>query len=306
MKNRFRKTVLAVMLSFSLTAIPTYAQEKYYHITYTPGLLGSFTSTLIEGYESTYGKEDVTVSQATGSVTIKVAANEDMPNAPTASDITFKNLEDVNQYYVKTEGWQSPSTKVNQNETLVVQYGALVKGVDYTIRFVDNVTNTDVATPVMGKANVDETIAAYAKVIAGYTFDSQSKTTVLTENANQNIITFYYTAEDDAIYVDEEITNVIPGETVVVTNPVADDTTNNEVVDDNETPLANVDEEVVEDNETPLANADEEKIEDNETPLASNEELQNNNMMLYVGIGAVVVLGILIAFFAKKKKKAEE
>lgn len=304
MRNKSGKIALAVMLALTLTTTPTYATERTYHITYSPGLLGKFKETLVDEYKKIYGKDDVTVSKATGAITIETGVNEKMPNAPTQNDIEFKNAEDASQYYVKT-GWE-PAGNIKQNETFVVQYGSLVNGVDYTIRYVDATTNTDVATPVLGKANKNETIAAYAKNIEGYTFDTQSKTKVLVENDEENVITFYYTAEDDTIYVDNVVNNVVPGDVEVVTETVGEPTAPGE--GQPATP-AEEETEVVEDNDTPLANGNEteETIEDNETPLANNaDELQRNNMLLYSGIGAVVIVAIIIAVIMNKKKKVEE
>lgn len=301
MKNKSSNIALALALSLSVVSMPAHAAEKKYNITYSPGLLGEFKESLIEEYKKTYGAEDVTVSEVTGSVTVKVAISENMPMVD-PSDVVFKNEEDAEQYYVLTNGWGPASMNPVQNETFVVQYGALVDGVDYTIRYVDDTTNTDVAMPEMGKANVDETIAAYAKVVEGYTFDTQSKMMTLTKDEEKNVLTFYYTAEDDTIYVDQIITEVIPGDVIVVQPPVAGEeneptTTPNEPVED------------VEDNDTPLANGDKENgedVEENETPLANNE-LEKNNKMLYTTIGVIAVLGILLAIFvAMKKKKQEE
>lgn len=306
MRNKSGKIALVTMLALTLTVTPTYAKEKTYHITYSPGLIGKFKESLVDEYKKVYGKDDVSVSKATGAITIEADTDEKMPNAPTYNDIEIKNQEDASQYYVKAGGWEPSSKNIKQNETFVVQYGALVDGVDYTIRYVDAVTNTDVATPVLGKANKDETIAAYAKVIEGYTFDTQSKTKVLVENAKENVITFYYTAEDDTIYIENVVNNVVPGDVEVVTEPVGEPT----VPGENQPATPGGEEaEVVDDNETPLANGNEadETIEDNETPLANNaDELQRNNMLLYSGIGIVAVVAILIAVIAKKKKKVEE
>lgn len=315
MKNKKGLIVTAIALTMSMGSMQVKAVEKNYWITYSPGALGEFKESLVERYEKEYGAEDVEVSKATGAIRIKVEAQEDMPNAPTANDITFKNSEHDGQYYVMTSGWQPASAKVLSNATYVVQYGALVEGVDYTIRYVDAVTNVDVETPVMGKANVNETIAAYAKNIEGYTFDSQSKTTVLVEDAEKNVITFYYTAEDDTVYVDEIINNVIPGDVVVVEQEVPPTTTPDdgttttpeggttpETPDD--TPTGDIDED-----DTPLAGDDDTPsgdIDEDDTPLAGGDEAKDNNVMLYTGIGAIVVIGLIAAIIAMKKRKVEE
>lgn len=307
MRNKSGKIALAMMLALTLSTTPTYANEKrFYHITYSPGLIGKFKQSLVDEYKKVYGEEDVIVSKVTGAIRIKASVDENMPNAPTQNDIEFKNAEDSSQYYVKSGGWEPSSTNIKQNETFVVQYGALVDGVDYTIRYVDAITNTDVATPVLGKANKNETIAAYAKNIEGYTFDTQSKTKVLVENAEENILTFYYTAEDDTIYIENVVNNVVPGDVEVVTEPVGELV----VPGENQPAVSGEDgTEVVGDNETPLANNNEteETIKDNETPLANNaDELKRNNMLLYSGIGIVAVVAVLIAIIAKKKKKVEK
>lgn len=270
----------------------TLAAERYYKITYAPGVIATFKDSLINEYKEKYGTQNVVQSQITGAITITVAAKQAMPNAPTANDIEYK--ENQTQYYVLTSGWQPASTQVTENATYVVQYGTLINDVEYTIRYVDRTSNIDIETPVIARANKDEALIAYAKVIDGYTFDTQTKSIVLGSDAAQNVITFYYTNEGTSN--EQQVVDNVVINTVRPTTPTTP-------VQQGE-PIVNVPE-----NQTPQANAGDDQtvnIDDNQTPQFQGE-LERNNQKLYTTIvGVIILLVVAIGYvvFKRKNKKA--
>lgn len=277
------------------------ASSKYYQITYAPGSLGQFKESLINDYKQLYGSKNVSLSKATGSVTIKVEAKKAMPNAPTAQDISFKDNESQSQYYVLTSGWQPAALIVSENDTYVVQYGALTQGVEYSIRYVDITTRQDVALPVIARANINEVMNAYAKTVNGYMFDTQTKSITLTQDAKQNVLTFYYTANDNTVVVDRVEENVVTrNQIVTVPNP-----DNNGIPPNNNVNTPNNDT-IINDNDTPAGNGqNNETIDDQEVPLAKGDELSKNNQMLYVAIAGTGLLLLVIVLVMNKKRKSK-
>lgn len=306
MKNKITKLIISAVLTlsmFSTMGLTTFAKaNKSYTITYAPGILGKFDENFINKNEKAYGKANVSVSKATGSITIKVASTAVMPNAPTANDVEFKNSKNKDKYYVLTSGWQPASTKVSESETYVVQYGALVKGVEYTIRYVDAISNQDVATPTIARANAGEVMNAFAMNVNNYTFDSQAKSMKLSHDSKKNTITFYYNATVKTNVVNEEVITRVP-----LVTTVTNQTTTNVPVTNQTTP--NNEETTINENDVPLANGDDNKeettINENDVPLANGDELSKNNQTLYYSIGAIAVLGSLVALFIFLKKKKE-
>ena len=300
MKNKIMKLILSAVLSMTFMMGFTHNVNalKMYQITYSPGLIGSFSEELLKEYQKEYGKEKVALSKATGNITIQVAATKTMPNAPTAKDIQYKEQTNSNKYFVLTSGWQPAATTVTENETYVVQYGVLNQGVEYSIRYVDQTTLQDVASPVIGKANANEVISAYAKNVNNYIFNTQSKSIELTEDPLKNIITFYYTATEQEEVIDQIEENIITRDRVEVLPGNDQENNANTIIPDNQTPLGGETEQTP---DTPTTD-----IEENETPLAKADDLTQNNEKLYYAMGGTLlaVLAVIIIVTAKKKKKA--
>ena len=288
MINKHKKYVLvfiSVLMVFIVKFEPLFASQRYYKITYAPGIMATFNQSLIQNYIDQYGQENVTQSQSTGAITIRVEANSYMPNAPTANDVTFKKSDDIQTYYVLTSGWQPASTKVSENATFVVQYGSLKHSTEYTIRYVDQTTNLDLVSPVISRANIDETIVTYAKVLEGYTFNSQSQSIILNQESSQNIITFYYTPIEQTTQT-ETIENIVTNRIGTVQATTGQGGITN--IPENITPQTSGT-----DNKTTIA--------DNQTPQVKGE-LAQNNQKLYTIFGLGVILIIIVGYIIKRKR----
>ena len=133
MKNLMKTFRIMMMLVLSLLIFPLSANAeettKEYTVIYRPGNIAKFSEELIQKYEERYGEDKVSVSQATGSISITVPAGVYYPEAPQASEIV---LDEAHQgrYYVTT-GWIPTEEVVMQDDDHVVDYGALVDAVDY-------------------------------------------------------------------------------------------------------------------------------------------------------------------------------
>ena len=222
MKNLMKTFRIMMMLVLSLLIFPLSANAeetiKEYTVIYRPGNIAKFSEELIQKYEERYGEDKVSVSQVTGSISITVPAGVYYPEAPQASEIV---LDEAHQgrYYVTT-GWIPTDEIVMQDDDYVVDYGALVDAVDYTIRYVDKETGMDLATPLMSQGNAGDKITAAAKVIENYTWDEYLSEMTL-DKEGENVLIFSYTysrsPQYETIYLEGETiytTVVLPGRVV--------------------------------------------------------------------------------------------
>ncbi len=213
-KNRIKAVPMLAVLAMALLISPMQvdaASAKEYTVTYRPGNIARFSDALVQKYEHSYGEDKVSVSQATGSISVTVPAGSYYPEAPQAADIVLDE-EHQGRYYVTT-GWIPTEETVMQDDDYVVDYAALVDAVNYSIRYVDAATGMDLVTPTMTQGNAADVITSTAKVIPGYEWDAYLKQMVL-EMGKENVLTFYYTyvahPEYETVYVEgETIYNVI-------------------------------------------------------------------------------------------------
>ncbi len=213
-KNRIKAVPMLAIVFFALLISPLQvnaASAKEYTVTYRPGNIAKFSDALVQRYEDSYGEDKVSVSQATGSISITVPAGSYYPEAPQATDIVL-DVEHQGRYYVTT-GWIPTEETVMQDDDYVVDYAALVDAVNYTIRYVDAASGMDLVTPTMTQGNAADVITSTAKVIQGYEWDAYLKQMIL-EKGKENVLTFYYTyvahPKYETVYLEgETIYNVI-------------------------------------------------------------------------------------------------
>lgn len=195
MKRRLKAipvlTALALALLISpIQVLAAQPAAKEYTVTYRPGNIARFTEELFQEYKDYYGEGKVSMSQATGSISITVPAGSIYPEAPQAGDIVLDE-EHKGRYYVTTD-WRPTEETVMQDQDYVVDYAALIDAVEYSIRYVDAQTGMDVITPTITQGNAGDTITYTAKVIEHYEWDAYLKQMVL-EKGKENVLTFYYT-----------------------------------------------------------------------------------------------------------------
>ena len=111
-KNLKIISVLTVlMLAFLISPLQVSAAQpiaKEYTVTYRPGNIARFSDALVQKYQEYYREENVSVSQATGSISITVQAGSFYPEAPSAEDIVMDEAACVpvayyNDFWLQSE-----------------------------------------------------------------------------------------------------------------------------------------------------------------------------------------------------------
>ena len=298
---------------------------KTYEITYAPGQIASFSEDYLQKAKS-FGAE---ISADTGSVTFIVAAGGNYPMVPTAADIVFGDPEDSLNYYLKTE-WM-PQGRVDKSKTFVLDYGALTTAVEYTVRYVDEVSKEDVEAPMIAFANSGDILTFSAKQIENYKVDEEVKSITISDSAKENVICFYYTStlketgevvtktitEYETVVQYETETIIVPGtHTTTVTpaqgnaggnngggvmeNPAEPDEENG-IGEEAENSSENV---IIEDQETPLSGDNEDLMVDiYDEEVALDSGLNEGAMGGITASVAVLLLAVSALIIRRKTKK---
>ena len=324
--------LLAAMLlvSLSLTAA---AEGDTYTVKIKPGRVARLNSD--------FGG---TVSDATGTVTIEVKPGTSMPVSldDLKSAITLTAEAGEKDYYVT--GFKESSiglnddgslpSQVNQNIELVLDYGVLIDPVDYVIRYVDTEGNP-LTAQLSSVGNAGDVVNSKAKVIEGYTVDSETKSLELSgEEGAVNEIVFVYTyipgethvitnTQTNIQYVDGGTrveTEIVPGqpapdteggdgvlgerrdeETGGQTAGGSEEAAEEETTETQTETAAETETETETEPETQTEQQEETTVTEEEVPL-SDAPAQNTNM-LAVGLGILIliVLIILVVYIMKKR-----
>jgi|GEM_PF-6033851 len=126
-------------------------------------------------------------------IRITIPEGSALPELPTSLLYVDVPLD----YYILPSGWGY--TKNNgvmfRNEDIVVQYGRLINGVEYTVYYLERGTTRNIAAPYINRGKDGEKIEKTAKLINGYTLDKGSlvkQEIKLDKNISENSIQFYY------------------------------------------------------------------------------------------------------------------
>ena len=198
--NRMWTAVLLAGVLFAGMGKPVRAAEipapdspRTYTITYRPGRIGTFAAGTADGYRGCAGVVDVKETK-TGSIAITLLAGSDLPDPPQSQVIVKEEYADR---YMMNTSWLPGAEEqtVTRDRDYVVDYSAISEEVSYAVRYVDTADNQEVAPAFQGRGNVGEAVSQVAKTVAGYRYDSYTKTiSALDADASKNRITFYYTA----------------------------------------------------------------------------------------------------------------
>ena len=207
---------------------------------------------------------------------------------------------------------------VNGDADYVVAYGIKGNQVSYTVKYVDEKGKSLIPDDVFYGNVGDKPVVAY-KYIDGYAPKALGLTKTLSENAAENVFTFVYvkapsntykevyvTGEGGVQYVEQII--VVPGGTAAtggstggatnVTGGENEGDAAGEAGDGEETTGENAGDVIVDldDEETPLANID-----------ADGEGIAEAlPMVAYVGMGLLALIALIIILFLLKKRKKDE
>lgn len=349
-KNSLMKKIVSGIMAFAVSAVLMPAinaqAASEYTVTFRPGNVGHFGIAAADNSMKTvkdmaqevadiyYTSYETTVTE-NGAIKVKVPAGTVMPAAP---GYVIPN----DGYCVRSWG-PSQGETVSKNVDYVVDYGRLIDGVEYTVKYVDEESGESLAPFVTAYANIGDKInvVAPATIVTSnageyvLTSVANGKLTLVADAAS-NVITFTYAYHYNPGTVTEEVVVNLPGDTVVTTETVttyvdngttvapgatvlpgagADAGDRNADVQGEENPdaqgTAEGDQGIVEieDDDTPLADASGEteeasvSIEDEEAPLSPMEREYNGNVAIIVASVFGVAAVALAAVWLHSRKK---
>ena len=191
-------------------------------------------------------------------------------------------------------GWskQLPAvgSTVQGKQVYVAKYDVLVDGISYIVRYVDQ-NGAQITTPKTMMGENGKTIMERAKTVPGYKYIQGSQEFVLSNTTKEIKFVYELTNIEEVIRYEEEVVNV------VTPTPGTQGTQNN----NNNNATDNGNTENVPEDETPKDKGDE-TVKDDETPLSKGES-SDNNILLYGGIGAGLLVLLAIVLVIKKHKK---
>lgn len=339
--TKFVNGTLAFLVTVCMIPVTPVLAASSYTVTYRPGEVGSFSDAqqladrYVNGYPGVVTGAEVTEK---GAVKLTVTAGSIVPVAPQADEIAAGE-----NYFVKNTSEWGPSSdeKVTRNLDYVVDYGKLVNGVEYTVRFVDAESGESIApsSTIYGNIGSDYSYTAASAIVnsdyARYSLvGTATQKITLTDRAADNVMTFTYTnTYDPGTQVVENVVNVgggtveeiqtnivyVAGEAVPAGGGDGGQQAGGEddgqgdgevVIPDNDTPL---DDTPQESGETPSDGQPESgsqetvTIPEEETPLvnAPAEAFPNMAVVAAAVAGVAAVAALIVWIQARKKKTAD-
>ncbi len=200
MKHKMWSRLLSMALAVSVSAMPALAAEgdtsstepTTYVVTFRPGEHGRFTDSFIDGLKA-YGA--VRTSEATGAVAVQLDEGDTLPNAPQLTDIVMN--EAASRYFVTDAAQGYTSGTAGGDLDAVAQYTLRASTEDavFTVQYLDRETGAEVAPTLQGSAPVGQNLTFYAlNNIENYTAEVASQQLTISANADENVVTFHYTA----------------------------------------------------------------------------------------------------------------
>lgn len=342
-KKKLMTGFFALLLLFTMVPVTQVNAENTgtYTVTFRPGNKGAFALNVTSQTDKKAKAEEVaavlyagykTNVTDNGAIKIELLAGEYVPEAP-------QYVVAEAGYFVKNTSEWGPQnqTIIEKNLDYVVDYGKVVDGVEYTVRYVDIDSQESVAPSMIAYANIGEkreiTVPEFL-VLSGtayYQRVSQANATMtLEQDSSKNVITFEYRLAPRGTEV-TEVTTFTDGGTVTTTET---NTTYVEgeaaapgaVVAGDEGGVADAGEPVVdiEDEDTPLAdqpiaadrteeNPQEEGensetiiIDDEEVPLSNSVKFASgNSVLIWSGVAAAALFAVAVLWFMIRRKRAE-
>ena len=194
------------------------SEGKTYTVTFHPGNVGSFTDldAVVAIYDAQEGVS--AVSTEMGAIKLKVA-----PNTKIAAPLGIAAEGD---YYYRQQWNETVEETVTKNADYVPQFGRLVDGIEYQVKFLIQGTETSVYPPVFNRGNVGDELSFTAltsiPVSAGAYYILQGAATrplVLDADSDKNILIFEYVLQD-RYAVTSESTLLTDGGTVTTVEAV--------------------------------------------------------------------------------------
>ncbi len=192
---------------------------KTYTVTFHPGNVGSFTD--LDDVVAIYNNQEGVVSaESTAHKAIKLVVK---PGTQITAPIGIEAKDD---YYYRQQWNETVEGTVTKNADYVPQFGRLIDGIEYQVKFLIKGTETSVYPPVFNRGNVGDelsfTALANIPVSAGAFYVLQGEATrplVLDADSDKNILIFEYVLQD-RYAVTSESTLLTDGGTVTTVESV--------------------------------------------------------------------------------------
>ena len=130
---------------------------------------------------------------------IELAPSESFPGL--AGETVSADAKDIAGYDLVSTTPQSATLVANSGANVITFYYTK-KETTYTIRYLEEGTNTELASDKTGSGKVGDTVTADAENITGYDLTNTTpQSMTLVEDGNSNVIIFYYKAQVKLTYV---------------------------------------------------------------------------------------------------------
>lgn len=216
-----------VMIFVAANPLTARAADKTYTVTFRPGDVGQFDLATVVNANQFGSYPCTTTSQGAIKVTVPSGALISFPVDVMADEGYFpRGWTDGNDAVSGT------SFNVTKNQEFVADYGVIVEGIEYEVRYVIKGTDTSVRPIYVTRGNADLKVEQVApKVIevsegAFYLLIGDEKQTITLEKDKDNVITFEYVLQDrkynesvDTVYTEGETVTTV--ENVVGAAPQA-------------------------------------------------------------------------------------
>lgn len=293
------KKFLTAFLAVTLLLVPSigsFAAEDTYKVTISSGMQGKFED---ESDKLVYEVEANGTFEFTASTSVILNAEEDgSPSKYYIKGVRLSGRDDAVIYTTLLE-------TIQRDTDYVVVYGIKGDQVEYTVRYV-NKNGEKLAENDVFYGNIGDKPVVACKYIAGYAPQALTLEKTLTENAEKNVFTFIYDTstithyKSVTRYVDEGVVTVPGGSAAGSAGTGAgtgeDETEEVLETETGEEAAVDMPEEIIDldDEETPLGNMDLEGVKEG-LPMAG---------MVAIAAGSLAVLIALILFLVKKKREA--
>ncbi len=193
-----RKLILAICAILLLIPTTAFAATDY-TITVRAG------SNNVKGEFTDLYKDELQVLQSSGEiksytftpdkVTIVVPEGKNVPILP--DRLNYIDIPSLNYYILPVSDWGYSKNQgtISRNEDIVVQYGSLIDGIEYTVYYLEKGTTRNVALPLINRVEATTTtVSASAITINGYSLDAASPAsqTITLNPSTENKIVFEY------------------------------------------------------------------------------------------------------------------
>ncbi len=332
MKKLFLSAIMILLMITSSLPVFAEGEQPYtYTVTISAGMRGTFNEYTLDSITVVGKSEQQIVKTLNEDQTVITISNlqygdrlivdfaiREEKNPITITQTKYNNKGIRKSGHDNDEASINSSIKVTKDEDYVVAYGIAGDMVAYTVYYVNAETRENLLEPQVYYGNIGEKPVVPYQYVEGYLPQAYNLTKTLSENADENVFEFRYTAIPpvETEIITETVTIEIPGEEIVtdegtiIIPPVINqpENENQPVVGPNqEQERPNQPEEIIDidDENTPLAKGDENEKDSESINMSVLSPMLQNTWMTG-GLFAGAILLILILFILRKRSEEKE